>query len=120
MILINSLPRTGLPTPRLEKPMPDYQELVHTPFFIWDPRSNICGEHRKSLVQTIDIAPTLLEFFGVEIPKDMMGKALARTIAQDEPVREYGIMGYYGGSINITDGRYMLMKAVIHPEIHIS
>ncbi len=97
-------------------PMPDYQELVHTPFFIWDPRSKICGEHRNSLVQTIDIAPTLLEFFGIEIPKDMIGKALVNTIAKDEPVRQYGIMGYYGGSINITDGRYMLMKAVTHPE----
>ncbi len=97
-------------------PMPDYQELVHTPFFIWDPRSGICGEHRRSLVQTIDIAPTLMEFFGVEIPKDMIGKALVNTVARDEPVREYGIMGYFGGTINITDGRYMLMKAVTHPE----
>lgn len=97
-------------------PMPDYEELVHTPFFIWDPRCGACKEHRKSLVQTIDIAPTILEFFGLEIPKDMIGKALAQAVAFDEPVREYGIMGYYGGSINITDGRYMLMKAVTHPE----
>lgn len=95
--------------------MPDYEELTHTPLFIWDPRSKKQGERRQSLVQTIDLAPTILDFFGLEIPKDMTGKPLKNTISQDEPVREYGIFGYHGGPINITDGRWVYMRAVQDP-----
>lgn len=91
--------------------MPDYNEIVHTPLFIWDPRSKVCGERRSSLVQTIDLAPTLLDFFGVKIPHDMLGKPLDNVIASDVPVRQYGIFGYHGGALNITDGRYVMMLA---------
>ena len=91
--------------------MPDYQEVAHTPLFIWDPRLQIAGEHRKSLVQTIDLAPTLLEFFGVEIPKDMLGKPLRGVMETDSPVREYGIFGSHSGVLSVTDGKYVLMVA---------
>ena len=33
---------------------PFYNEVANTPLFIWDPRSQVRNEHRKSLVQTID------------------------------------------------------------------
>ena len=93
-------------------PMPDYQELVHTPFFLWDPRCGAAGVHRIGLIQTIDIAPTLLDYFGVEIPKDMTGRSLAEAAASDAPVHEYAVMGYFGSALSITDGRYKLMRAV--------
>lgn len=93
-------------------PMPDYQELVHTPFFLWDPRCGAAGVHRTGLIQTIDIAPTLLDYFGVEIPKDMTGRSLAEAAASDAPVHEYAVMGYFGSALSITDGRYKLMRAV--------
>ena len=93
-------------------PMPDYQELVHTPFFLWDPRCGAAGVHRTGLIQTIDIAPTLLDYFGVEIPADMTGKPLREVAASDAPVHEYALMGYFGSVMSITDGRYKLMRAV--------
>lgn len=96
-------------------PMPDYQELVNTPLFIWDPRSRVSGVHSDALVQTIDLAPTLLEFFNQPIPKDMLGKPLKDAIASSAPVHDYAVFGYYGGAINITDGRYKLMHAVVNP-----
>ncbi|TVY05370.1 sulfatase [Paenibacillus cremeus] len=89
---------------------PFYNEVAHTPLFIWDPRSGKKGERRASLVQTIDIAPTLLEFFGVPVPKDMKGSPLKETIASDHPVREAAIFGIHGGHINCTDGRYVYMR----------
>jgi arylsulfatase A-like enzyme len=92
--------------------MPDYEELTHTPLFIWDPRAQVKDERRSSLVQTIDIAPTLLSFFGIDVPVDMIGKDLAGVIAQDDSVREYAIYGYHGGAVNITDGRFVLMRSV--------
>lgn len=92
--------------------MPEYNEVAHTPLFLWDPRCKTSGEHRKALVQTIDIAPTLLDFFQCPIPKDMLGKPLKAAAEKDEAVREYGIYGIHGGPINITDGRYVYMRAV--------
>ena len=97
--------------------MPCYDEIVHIPLFIWDPRSGICGERRESLVQTIDLAPTLLEYFGCPVPKDMTGKSLCGTIRSDAPVREYALFGYHGNQLNITDGRYVYMRNAVHPEV---
>lgn len=94
---------------------PFYNEVAHTPLFIWDPRCRVRGERRQSLVQTIDLAPTLLEFFGQEIPADMQGKCLADTVAKDTPVREAGLYGLFGGHVNCTDGQYVYMRAATDP-----
>lgn len=94
--------------------MPFYNEIAQTPFFIWDPRSKIAGERRESLVQTIDIAPTLLDYFNVEIPKDMQGQPLKDTISKDKQVREAGLFGIHGAHVNVTDGRYVYMRAPIN------
>jgi arylsulfatase A-like enzyme len=91
--------------------MPFYDEVAHTPLFIWDPRCGKKDEQRESLVQTIDLAPTLLEYFGRPIPPDMLGVPLGETIATDKPVREAGLFGLFGGHVNVTDGRYVYMRA---------
>lgn len=96
--------------------MPDYEELTHTPMFIWDPRAGVKGVKRQSVVQTIDLAPTVLGYFGLPIPAEMTGKDLEKLISADEAVREYAIFGYFGGPINITDGRYVFMRNIARPE----
>jgi len=90
---------------------PFYNEIARTPFFVWDPRSGRKGERRKSLVQTIDLAPTLLEYFGVARPPDMQGVPLRETVATDRPLREAGLFGMHGAHVNVTDGRYVYMRA---------
>ena len=91
---------------------PFYSEVAHTPLFIHDPRCpGAAGERRGSLVQTIDLAPTLMELFGVDRPADMQGAPLRETIATDAPVREAGLFGVHGGHVNVTDGRYVYMRA---------
>ena len=96
--------------------MPFYSEIANTPLFTWDPRCGKRGERRGSLVQTIDLAPTLLEFFGVERPPDMQGVPLRETTAEDKPVREAGLFGMWGGHVNCTDGRYVYMRANATPD----
>ena len=92
--------------------MPWYEELAHTPFFAWDPRSGKAGERRQALVQpSVDLGPTLLEFFGLELTKDMTGKPLRDAIASDAPVRQACIFGQHGAHVNVTDGRYVYMRA---------
>ena len=93
--------------------MPYYNEIASTPLFIWDPRFQRAGEVRKSLVQMIDWAPTILSYFGCSIPPDVQGKDLAGVLDRDEPVRKYALYGTFSGHVNITDGRYVYMRAPV-------
>lgn len=89
---------------------PFYNEIAHTPLFIWDPRCGRAGARVEALVQTIDLAPTLLEYFGVELPPDMQGVPLRETVATGKPVRPAGLFGMHGAQVNVTDGRYVYMR----------
>lgn len=95
---------------------PFYDEVAHTPLFIWDPRSGAANQRRSSLVQTIDIAPTILDFFGVPIPEHTEGKVLKDTVATDIPVRQAGLFGLHAAHVNVTDGRYVYMRAPIRED----
>lgn len=90
---------------------PYYDETIHTPLFIWDPRSAVRGERREALVQTIDLGPTLLDYFGIGLAADMQGVPLRGAIADDSPVRTAGLFGIHGGHVNVTDGRHVYMRA---------
>lgn len=90
--------------------MPYFNEIAHIPLFIWDPRVKAAGERRQALVQTIDIAPTVLEFFNQEIPENMEGKPLYQTMMNDSKIRDYALFGQHGVHVNITDGRYVYMR----------
>lgn len=92
--------------------MPNYEELVHIPLFIWDPRTGKMGEKCEELVQTIDLAPTLLDFFKVEIPKTMQGRSLLPVIAGNSNGHDAVLFGYHNGPVGITDGRYVLLRAI--------
>lgn len=91
--------------------MPFYQEIVHTPLFIWDPRCGRQDARCPALVQTIDLAPTVLEYFGVDRTSGMQGTPLRDTVASDAPVREAALFGIHGGHVNVTDGRHVYMRA---------
>ncbi len=90
---------------------PYYNEVAHTPLYIWDPRCGKKQERREALVQMIDFAPTLLEYFQVPIPGDVQGHVLRETVEQDTPVREGALFGIHSGHVCVTDGRYVYMRA---------
>lgn len=95
---------------------PFFDQVCRKPLFIWDPRFRRRNERCAQLVQTHDLPPTLLEYFGVERPPDMQGKVLRDTIADDVPVRDAAIFGHFGGQVNCTDGRYVYMRNPASPE----
>lgn len=90
---------------------PWYDENIHTPLFVWDPRSGGAGEVRDSLVQTVDLGPTLLDFFDVEPTERMQGRSLTPVLVDDAPIRKHALFGTFGGHVNVTDGRYVYMRA---------
>ena len=94
--------------------MPWWDELARTPFWVYDPRHPASGERRKALVQpSIDLGPTLLNYFGLEPTVDMLGHDLAPVIAADVAVREAAMWGQFGAPVNVTDGRYVYMRSSV-------
>ncbi|AZZ51787.1 sulfatase [Rathayibacter festucae] len=88
---------------------PWYNELVHLPMFLWDPRTAERDTRRGELAQTIDIAPTLLRFFDLQPTPDMQGIDLA--LPEEALTRDSVLFGIHGGHVNVTDGRYVYMRA---------
>ncbi len=95
---------------------PWYEELARIPLFIWDPRCGLAGQRRGNLVQFIDLGPTLLEYFGVDRTADMQGVPLRQTIIDDTPIRQAGLFGFFGAHVNVTDGRYVYMRAAANKD----
>lgn len=95
---------------------PVFEEISHIPFFIYDPRFPECrNQRRNALAQTVDIVPTLADFFRIASPEFMDGKNLLPVIRDDTPVRDNALFGIYGEQVNITDGRYVYMRAPVFP-----
>jgi len=90
-----------------------WNEIAHTPFFLWDPRQpETAGSRRQALVQpAIDLGPTLLRYFGLEPTASMTGYDLSPVLCSDTAVREDAIFGYFALPIHYTDGRYVYMRA---------
>jgi arylsulfatase A-like enzyme len=89
---------------------PPYEELVHLPFFIHDPRMDCAGKRCGALAQTVDIAPTLLDYFGIDLPENMDGKPL-RNALYGETNHDTVLFGIFGGHVSILDGQYAYMRS---------
>jgi hypothetical protein len=84
-----------------------YEEIVHIPLFVHDPRQRHgAGSRRAVLTQTIDLAPTFLDAFRVAPPSEMEGRSLTAASDADRELRRGALFGYFGGAINVTDGRH--------------
>lgn len=95
---------------------PFYDETIHTPLFVWDPRFGVAGARRDQLVQTIDFGPTLLDFFGLEPTPDMQGRSMGAVISAGASLRDAALFGIHGGHANVTDGRYVYLRACVTPD----
>lgn len=68
-----------------------YEESIHVPGFIYDPRQSKKEARSQEMVLNIDIAPTILDLAGLEIPKHMQGKSMLPLLDSpnpDKPFRE--------------------------------
>lgn len=65
-----------------------YGELNRVPLFFWGPRFVPAGIEIPGTVQTIDLAPTVLELAGLEKPAAMQGRSLAPYLRAGAPAPE--------------------------------
>ncbi len=93
---------------------PMYQELIHLPFLIHIP--GIQPGKRSALCQTIDIAPTLLDYFGINCNVEMDGKSLRPVIETDQTIHDYALFGVHGSWVGITDGKWKYFRANSRPD----
>jgi arylsulfatase A-like enzyme len=88
-----------------------YEEISHIPLFVYHPDlAGQGGGRRTALSQTIDLAPTFLELFGAARPAEMQGLSLMPVVARDQRLREAALFGYFGGAVNLVDGRYTYFR----------
>jgi arylsulfatase A-like enzyme len=91
--------------------MPYYDEIAHIPFLIHHPDlASKGGERRRSLSQTPDVMPTILDLFGVEPPAEVRGRSLLPLLEGDRPQREAALFGMFGAATNVTDGRWTYFR----------
>lgn len=89
-----------------------YQEIAHIPLFIHHPAAaHLAGSRRSALTQATDLMPTFLDAAGIDDTGNATGTSLL-PVLQDAQVapHECLIYGHFGGSVNITDGRYTYFR----------
>jgi arylsulfatase A-like enzyme len=71
-----------------------YEESLRTPLMIYSPNSMTHGKVNTDFVMNLDIAPTLLDFAGIKIPKEMQGVSM-KPLINGETVPEWRKEVYY-------------------------
>lgn len=88
-----------------------WNEMSRIPLLIHVPGANNCGEHHQALTQNIDIYPTLMDYFNVETDNSKLhGKSWLPLFNGEKKVRDYAIYGWFGKTVNVTDGRYTYFR----------
>lgn len=89
-----------------------YDELAHIPLMVYLPGGVHAGETRSQVTQNIDIAPTLLEHFGLSWEHPIHGVSWWPCLQDaSAPAREYALYGWHGMAVNVTDGDYSYLRA---------
>jgi alpha-L-rhamnosidase len=75
-----------------------YDESAHIPMILYDPRSPKEARTSDELALLIDMAPTMLDMAGIEIPSEMQGQSLLPQMANPEkPLRDAFFMEHLYG-----------------------
>lgn len=91
---------------------PMYNTLCHIPLLIWHPHSPHQGQRIGALTATVDIYATMLEALEATVPGHVHSRSLLPLLlGQTDHHREWALYGYWGSTVNVTDGRY----TYLHP-----
>lgn len=89
---------------------PLYNVLAHTPLFIWHPHSPHRGGRISALTAAVDLYATMLEAADATVPTHVHSRSLLPLLMDEtRQHREWALYGYWGSTLNVTDGRYTYM-----------
>jgi arylsulfatase A-like enzyme len=94
--------------------MPAYNEVFHIPLLISLP-GQTASRRIDTLTQTTDLFSTVLDVYGIgteDLPNKIHGRSLLPLLRGQTPEdwRTHLIYGYYGKSVNLTDGRHTYFR----------
>lgn len=86
---------------------PMYNVLAQTPLFIWHPESPRMGERITELTSAVDLYATITEILETGIDDTRHSQSLLPLLMdQTSEHRDWALYGFWGSSVNITDGEY--------------
>jgi len=86
---------------------PNYDVLAHTPLFVWHPQGAHNGERVLALTSAVDLYATMIDAMGGSIEQPTHSRSLLPLLlGQADRVRDWALYGYFGRTLNVTDGRY--------------
>lgn len=86
---------------------PVYDILANTPLMIWHPDSPRMGDRINEVTSAVDLYATVLEALGTDVPAETHSRSLLPLLMNDtNDHRDWALYGYWGATINITDGQY--------------
>ena len=84
---------------------PLYDVLAHTPLLIHHPDGRT--GRIDDLTAAVDLYATILEAFGADVPDHTHSRSLLSLLRGEQSGhRDWALYGYWGSSVNVTDGRY--------------
>ncbi len=94
-----------------------WNELGNLPLVVKLPGNRNAGQRRRQLTQNIDIMPTLLSYFRLDIPHAIHGESLRQVLEEDAPVqRQAALYGWFGMPVNVTDGSHTYLRAAVRQD----
>lgn len=86
---------------------PNYDVLTHTPLFVWHPQGTKSGGRVTALTSAVDLYATMIDAMGGAVEQPTHSRSvLPLVLGQSESIRNWAVYGYFGRSLNVTDGRY--------------
>jgi arylsulfatase A-like enzyme len=87
-----------------------FENALKSALIIKIPGSEEKSRLEDSIVESVDIYPTLLELAGIEVPYELDGESLVSLIDQKETPKDQTAYGYFKQGITVKEGRYRLTK----------
>ncbi|MDB2685674.1 sulfatase-like hydrolase/transferase [Mariniblastus sp.] len=68
-----------------------YEEAVRAPLIVYDGRTanSQAGRHEKALISSVDMAPTILSFAGIDAPSVMQGLDFTKVLNQTQDMSKW-------------------------------
>ena len=110
----------GGPFPRHKRAI--YQTGTKVPFFVKFPKSLHAGKKDDRLISFVDLAPSVLQMAGIEIPRHMQGKPINKFLHKN--LRDYLVTasdrfdGQYDRVRAIQDKRFKLIRSFFPEKSH--